>query len=111
MSFAQRLQQIADADHARQPTCSHCGNGGTPYTHNGVNHDGLIADRGERLCRWCSDRQTDAEGVNILVVDGRPSVPPYVVNTVRDRDVAHIYMPPELRGVDGRDAHKRRVRA
>jgi hypothetical protein len=48
----------------------------------------------------------DAEGTDILVVDGRPSIPPYVVNTVRDRDTVPIWLAPELRGIDGRDVKK-----
>ena len=65
--------------------------------------DGLIANRGERLCPACCDAQMAAEGADILVVDDRPGIPPYVYNTVRDRDVIHIQVPPELRGYDGRD--------
>ena len=76
--------------------------------------DGLIANRGERLCPACCDAQTAAEGADILVVDDRPGIPPYIYNTVRDRDVIHIQVPPELRGYDGRDmsrlARKRRGR-
>lgn len=104
------IQEHADAEHARQPACSHCGHGGEPYEHRGVKFDGLHAYRGERLCLRCSDAQMDAEGVNILVVDDRPSIPPYVVNTVQDRDVVHIWLPPELRGVDGRDMRHRAAR-
>jgi hypothetical protein len=49
-----------------------------------------------------------AEGVNILVVDDRPGMPDYVYNTVRDRDTVFIRLPPELRGVDGRDLYRKR---
>lgn len=90
--------------------CMHCHRPGVPYDYRGITFDGLIARKGERLCRSCAGAAHEAEGVNILVVDDRPSIPPYVVNTVRDRDVVHIFMPPELRGIDGRDRPGRRRR-
>jgi hypothetical protein len=94
--------------------CFHCHRLGVPYEYRGITFDGLIARKGERLCSACADRACEAEGIDILVVDDRPSVPPYVYNTVRDRDVAHIFIPPEQRGYDGRDRlprlRKRRVR-
>jgi hypothetical protein len=103
---------------SREPACSYCGDPyhrccfhchrpGVPYEYRGITFDGLVARKGERLCRACADRAYEAEGIDILVVDGRPSIPPYVVNTVRDRDVAHIFIPPELRGYDGRDRSPR----
>jgi hypothetical protein len=84
--------------------CTGCGRPGVPYTYRGQEFDGLCAYHGDRLCPACRDARMDTEGVNILVVDDRPSIPPYVVNTVRDRDVVHIYLAPELRGQDGRDS-------
>jgi hypothetical protein len=83
--------------------CMHCHRAGVPYEYRGVTFDGLTAYKGEKLCPACRDAIMAVEGVDILVVDDRPSIPPYVVNTVRDRDVVHIFMPPELRGYDGRD--------
>lgn len=83
--------------------CTSCHRPGVPYEYKGQQFDGLCAYHGERLCPACRDARMDAEGVNILVIDGRPSIPPYVVNSVTDRDVVHICLPPELRGVDGRD--------
>lgn len=83
--------------------CTSCHRPGVPYEYHGITFDGLCAYRGERLCPVCRDARMDTEGVNILVVDGRPSIPPYVYNTVRDRDTVQIWIPPELRGCDGRD--------
>ena|ERR1700728_2681836 len=88
--------------------CMHCHRPGVPYEYKGITFDGLHACKGERLCSPCLDVASAAEGVNILVVDGRPSIPPYVFNTVRDRDTAFIVLPRELRGVDGRDLYKGR---
>jgi hypothetical protein len=53
--FIAGLQKIADADHARQSTCSWCRKPGTPYEHNGVKFDGLVACSGDRLCSACVD--------------------------------------------------------
>lgn len=53
--FIAVLQKIADDDHARQGTCSWCGKPGTPYEHNGVRFDGLVACEGDRLCSRCTD--------------------------------------------------------
>lgn len=86
--------------------CTSCHRPGVPYEYRGLAFDGLCAYRGERLCPACRDARTEAEGVDILVVDGRPSIPPYVTNTVRDRDTAQIWVPPELRGIDGRDLRR-----
>jgi hypothetical protein len=88
--------------------CTYCHRAGVPYTYHGIEFDGLCAYRGDRLCPACRDARMETEGVDILVVDDRPSVPPYVINTVRDRDTVFIRMPPELRGVDGRDLYRRR---
>jgi len=98
-----RLQAYADADHARQPVCTDCGRGGTPYEYRGVRHDGLLAYRGDRVCSPCAQARERADGIDILVVDDRPGRDPYVYNTVRDADKVQIWIPPELRGVDGRD--------
>jgi hypothetical protein len=61
------LQAIADADHARQPTCSWCGKAGEPFEHNGVRFDGLTPVEGERLCPRCS--QTYLDETPLLVLD------------------------------------------
>lgn len=90
--------------------CTWCHRPGVPYEYKGITFDGLCAYRGERLCPACRDHRMATEGVNILVVDDRPSIPPYIYNTVRDRDVVHIFIPPELRGYDGRDRPPRTVR-
>ena len=86
--------------------CDWCNRPGVPYTYKGQQFDGLIANRGFRLCRPCCDDNYEREGINILVVDGRPGIPPYVYNTVRDRDLVQIWVPPELRGIDGRDLRR-----
>lgn len=90
--------------------CTSCHRPGIPYEYRGITFDGLTAYRGERLCPACRDARMAAEGVNILVVDDRPTVPDYVYNTVRDRDTVFIRVQPEERGIDGRDAHHRRTR-
>lgn len=86
--------------------CTSCHRAGVPYEYKGITFSGLCARKGERLCHPCRDAAMDAEGVNILVVDDRPPIPPHVYNTVRDRDLAQIWLPPELRGIDGRDIKK-----
>jgi hypothetical protein len=92
-------------------SCDWCPALGVPYEYRGQRFSGLIAYRGDRLCRSCADRRMETEGVNILVVDDRPSVPDYVVNTVEHRDTVFIWLPPELRGQDGRDKFRlRRLR-
>jgi hypothetical protein len=53
--FTAALQRYADEDHARQPNCSWCGKPGEPYEHHGIRFDGLVANRGERLCPACCD--------------------------------------------------------
>jgi len=83
--------------------CDYCNTPGKPYTYRGHDYSGLTAYKHSRLCPPCRDRRMDAEGVSILVIDDRPSVPDYVYNTVRDRDLVQIFIPPELRGIDGRD--------
>jgi hypothetical protein len=113
---AEALHGIGDSNELSQARrqgegrCAHCGRPGQPYTYKGIEFDGLCAFKGERLCPACRDARTDAEGVSILVVDDRPSIPPYVVNTVRDKDVVHVQVRPEHRGIDGRDAGRRRPR-
>ena len=86
--------------------CTWCHRPGVPYDYKGQHFSGLCARKGERLCHPCRDAAMDAEGVDILVVDGRPQIPPHVYNTVRDRDLVQIWIPPELRGIDGRDVKK-----
>ena len=54
--LAASIQARADAEHARQGTCSWCGRPGEPYEHRGVRFDGLTAFHGERLCPACVDR-------------------------------------------------------
>ena len=87
--------------------CDHCDRPGVPYAYRGQEFSGLIANRGERLCR-----AGNAEGVNILVIDGRPSIPPRVINTVRDRDLVFPRNPVGTRReiADGRDMNRRRRR-
>jgi len=85
--------------------CTWCHRPGVPYEYKGQTFSGLCAFKGARLCQACRDARMETEGVDILVIDGRPPIPPYVYNTVRDRDKAIIFIPPELRGIDGRDAH------
>jgi hypothetical protein len=85
--------------------CTRCHRAGVPYSYKGQTFNGLCASRGERLCRACRDTRMETEGVDILVIDGRPQIPTYVYNTVRDRDLVQIWIPPEQRGIDGRDAH------
>jgi len=75
--------------------CTSCHRPGVPYEYHGQAFDGLCAYHGDRLCPVCRDARMNTEGVNILVVDGRPSIPPYVYNTVRDRDTVHIWIPPQ----------------
>jgi hypothetical protein len=41
--------------------CDHCDKPGVPYTYHGRRFDGLIANRGERLCPSCNDRATTAD--------------------------------------------------
>jgi hypothetical protein len=89
--------------------CDHCGRPGQPYTYRGREFSGLHANRGELLCSGCLGRACDAEGVNILVIDGRLSIPPRVVNTVRDADLVFprnpVGTPWEIS--DGRDRLRR----
>lgn len=65
--FVAGLQKIADADHARQSTCSWCRKPGTPFEHNGVRFDGLVACSGDRLCSRCSDSYL--ENTPLLVLE------------------------------------------
>lgn len=99
-----KIQEHADAEHRRQPLCNDCGRPGTPYEYKGVRNDGLIAYKGDRLHPRCAEAREAVEGIDILVVDDRPTIPPYVHNTVRDQDKISIALPYELRGIDGRDA-------
>lgn len=86
--------------------CTYCHRAGIPYTYHGIEFDGLTAYRGERLCPACRDAAMASEGVNILVADDRPGMPDFVYNIIRDKDTVFIRVPPELRGVDGRDAFR-----
>jgi len=88
--------------------CDHCSRPGVPYTYQGIEFDGLHANRGERLCSPCLWSVADADGIKILVVDDRPTVPPYVYDSKRDADKVTIWIPAELRGIDGRDARPKR---
>lgn len=106
----EQMQAFADAEHARQPLCNDCGRPGTPYEYQGVTWDGLHSNRGDRVCSQCSKAREDVEGVDILVVDDRPNIAPFVVNTVRDRDKVSVVLPPELRGRDGRDPLPKKYR-
>ena len=90
--------------------CMHCHRPGVPYEYKGQQFDGLVARKGERLCSACAEAAGKAEGIDILVIDGRPGREPYVYNTVRDADLATVWIPPELRGHDGRDRLPRRSR-
>lgn len=102
-----KIQEHADAEHRRQPLCNDCGRPGEPYEYKGIHNDGLIAYKGDRLHPRCAEAREAVEGIDILVVDDRPTIPPYVYNTVRDRDLISIAMPYELRGIDGRDPIRR----
>ena len=83
--------------------CQRCQKPGIPYVYRDQEFDGLIAYHHERLCSVCVDEDMNRNGINILVIDDRPSIPPYVYNSVRDADKVTIWIPPELRGIDGRD--------
>lgn len=85
--------------------CMHCHRPGVPYEYRGQTFDGLTAIKGEWLCSGCRDQKMEAEGVDITV-DDRTGYS-YTTNSVRDRDVVHVFLPPELRGVDGRDMARR----
>jgi hypothetical protein len=65
--------------------CMHCHRPGKPYEYRGQQFDGLIAYKGERLCKGCCEAVSAIEGINIRVVD-RGGVD-YVYNTVRDADL------------------------
>lgn len=41
--------------------CDHCNQPGEPYVYRDIRFDGLIANRGERLCSRCADRALAAE--------------------------------------------------
>ncbi|MBR7830451.1 hypothetical protein KDK95_29390 [Actinospica sp. MGRD01-02] len=90
--------------------CTACANPGTAYEYKGRAYDGLTAYRGERLCAACRDARMASEGVDILVRPDGPWREPYLFNTVADRDKVTLWLPPELRGVDGRDLHRLRPR-
>ena len=70
--------------------CDWCERPGVPYEYKGQIFDGLCPFKGDKLCPSCRDARDDAEGVDILVVDDRPGMAPYVYNTVRDRDKISI---------------------
>jgi hypothetical protein len=76
-AFIAALQKIADADHARQPVCSWCGKPGTPFEHNGVRFDGLVACQGDRLCSRCTDSYL--ENTPLLVRECRTADDPGVL--------------------------------
>jgi hypothetical protein len=80
--------------------CDHCNAPGQPYEYRGQKFSGLIARKGERLCRPCCDAIGKIEGVDILVTDGRPGIPDRIYNTVRDAD---LVFPRNPGGIDGRD--------
>ena len=88
--------------------CTSCHRAGVPYTYHGIEFSGLCAYKGERLCGACRDARMETEGTDILVVDDRPGMAPFVYNTVRDRDTVFIRLLPEQRGIDGRDLYRRR---
>jgi hypothetical protein len=90
--------------------CTWCHRPGVPYEYHGQAFSGLCAYRGDRLCPSCRDARMAAEGTDVLVVDDRPGMAPYVYNTVRDRDTVFIRLLPEQRGIDGRDLYRRRRR-
>jgi hypothetical protein len=81
-AFIAALQKIADADHARQPRCSWCGKPGTPYEHNGVRFDGLVACQGDRLCSRCTDSYL--ENTPLLVRECRTAYDPGVLYDLND---------------------------
>lgn len=88
--------------------CQRCGQPGEPYTYRGIEFDGLHSNRGERLCSVCLWADVESTPIRILVVDDRPSVPPYVWDSIEDRDKIRIFLPAERRGIDGRDTGKKR---
>ena len=90
--------------------CDWCERPGVPYEYKGQIFDGFCPFKGDKLCPSCRDARDDAEGVDILVVDDRPGMAPYVYNTVRDRDKISITVPLHLRGVDGRDFRRNKKR-
>ena len=102
--WTQLVQAEADACYG----CWHCGRAGKPYVYRGLPFSGLISDRHEKLCGDCQERQAKVTGIDILVIDGRPGMAPYIYNTVRDRDTVQIFVPPEMRGIDGRDLPRAR---
>lgn len=85
--------------------CMHCHRPGEPYEYRDQQFDGLIACKGERLCRGCYEAISAIEGINIRVID-RGGID-YVYNSVRDADlvtpVAAAY-----RYADYRPANRRR---
>jgi len=89
-------------------SCDRCPRRGVPYEYRGQQFSGLIANRGELLCRPCMDAESETVGVNILVVDGRPGIPDWIYNTVRDRD---LVFPRNPGGIDGRDLGRRARRS
>ncbi|MEV0237526.1 hypothetical protein [Nonomuraea sp. NPDC050786] len=68
--------------------CDHCNQPGIPYTYKGRAFSGLISNRGEKLCPTCNGHEHDR-----------------FVHDHANRPV-QIWLPPELRGVDGRDIGK-----
>jgi len=83
--------------------CTGCTAPGTAYEYHGRAYDGLTPYRGERLCARCRDLREATDGVDILVSPDWPWREPFIRNTVAGRDLISIDLPPELRGMDGRD--------
>lgn len=81
--------------------CDHCSRAGEPYEYRGRRFDGLVSNRGERLCPTCADRVLATEGVDVQVTTR--SGASYVYNTVRDAD---LVQPSNPEGIDGRDLAK-----
>jgi predicted RNA-binding Zn-ribbon protein involved in translation (DUF1610 family) len=78
--------------------CAHCHRPGVPYEYKGQVYDGLIAYKGEKLCRSCEETISAIEGVNFIVVDHGQE---FLHNTVRDADlvtpIAAEYRYPDYR--------------
>lgn len=78
--------------------CAHCHRAGEPYEYKGQVYDGLIARKGEKLCRSCADTIGAVEGVDFTVVDHGREIH---CNTVRDADlvtpIAAAYRYPDYR--------------
>jgi hypothetical protein len=66
--------------------CMHCHRQGEPYEYRGIQFDGLVAYKGERLCKGCYEAVSAIEGINIRVIDPLRGID-YVHNSVRDADL------------------------